>query len=274
MSNRDVIGRGLELLASGLGPFVDAQMTAAVPGGQDWISVLTARDRSRHGTSYRNSLSDARFLLRVVTEQWRAFNHQLSRAEQSFASELRESGNRWAHGDAFSADDTYRALDTMERLLAAVGAAQQADEVRSLRLGLAPATIRPAPRSGDAYARPSGPPANRRPSEHAVASWTQVTRDDVVSATREYDRLGQERFLAEHGFGRATAYLLIYDGRSYDSKAIAGVAYKLATGIPLGAHDFSGGIYGAARVLRRLGFEIRNVRDRPGASDQSCQRSG
>jgi len=77
----------------------------------------------------------------------------------------------------------------------------------------------------------------------------------------EYDRLGQERFLGEHGFGRATAYLLIYDGRSYDSKAIAGVAYKLATGVGIGAHDFSGGIYGAARVLRRLGFEVSNVRD-------------
>jgi hypothetical protein len=38
------------------------------------------------------------------------------------------------------------------------------------------------------------------------------------------DRLGQERFLTEHGFGPAAAYLLIYDGRSYDFKAIAGVA--------------------------------------------------
>jgi hypothetical protein len=87
MSNRDVIGQGLELLASGLGPFVDAQMTAAVHGGQD--SVLAARDRSHRGTGYGNSLSDARFLLRVVTEQRRAFNHQLSRSEQSLASELR-----------------------------------------------------------------------------------------------------------------------------------------------------------------------------------------
>lgn len=104
----------------------------------------------------------------------------------------------------------------------------------------------------------------RTPSVRAGASWTRVTRKDVIRAIEEYDRLGQEQFLAEHGFGRATAYLLIYDGRSYDSKAIAGVAYKLATGVPLGAHDFSGGIYGAARVLHRLGFEIRNVRDPAG----------
>ena len=77
----------------------------------------------------------------------------------------------------------------------------------------------------------------------------------------EYDRLGQERFLTEHGFGRATAYLLIYRQRSYDSKAILGVAYKYATGLRIGPHDFSGGIYGAAKVLRKLGFEVRNVRD-------------
>jgi hypothetical protein len=80
----------------------------------------------------------------------------------------------------------------------------------------------------------------------------------------EYDRLGQDRFLAEYGFGRATAYLLIYGGRSYDSKAILGVAFKLATGIRLSSQDFSGGIYGAARVLRKLGFEVRNVRDPAG----------
>jgi len=262
MSNRDVIGRGLELLAAGLGPFVDTQMTAAVPGGQDWIGVLDARDRSRHGTGRRSSLSDARFLLRVLTEQWRAFNGQLSRAEQSYASELRETGNRWAHGEAFSADDTFRALDTMERLLTAVGAAGQATAIRSLRLGVPPAVTQQEETQPANISACTPTPQTRRLSPQPTgASWARVTRADVIRAIGEYDRLGQDQFLAEHGFGRATAYLLIYDGRSYDSKAVAGVAYKLATGVPLGAHDFSGGIYGAARVLRRLGFEVRNVRD-------------
>ena len=61
------------------------------------------------------------------------FKDKLSRAEQSFASELRDTGNKWGHGSAFSADDTYRALDTMERLLAAVDATTEADAVRKLR---------------------------------------------------------------------------------------------------------------------------------------------
>ncbi len=174
------------------------------------------------------------------------------------------TGNRWAHGEPFSADDTCRALDTMERLLTAVGAAGQASKVRGLRLDFRPAVIQQETGPGDARAHASGPPARTPPSPRTGASWNRVTRADVIRAIGEYDRLGQDRFFAEHGFGRATAYLLIYDGRGYDSKAIAGVAYKLATGVPLGAHDFNGGIYGAARVLLRLGFQVRNVRSPAG----------
>lgn len=87
-----------------------------------------------------------------------------------------------------------------------------------------------------------------------------VNHADVVRAIEEYDRLGQDRFLAEHGFGRATAYLLIYRGCSYDSKAVLGVAYEVATGVRIGPHDFNGGVSGAAGVLRRLGFEVRDTR--------------
>lgn len=262
MNNRDLISRGLELLADGLGPFVDSRMAAAVGGGQDWISVLTARDRSRYGSGYRNSRADARFLLRVLTEQGRAFNGQLSRTEQSYATELRDAGNRWAHGETFSSEDTYRALDTMERLLTAVGATRQAVTVRALRTDNRPTVDWQETQPTDVPAHAPATPARKPPSPSPWPSWTHVTRTDVIHAIEEYDRLGQDAFLAEHGFGRATAYLLIYEGRSYDSKAIAGVAYKLATGVPIGSHDFSGGIYGAARVLQRLGFEIRNVRDR------------
>jgi predicted HAD superfamily Cof-like phosphohydrolase len=95
-----------------------------------------------------------------------------------------------------------------------------------------------------------------------MAFWDIVAEHHVRQAVAEYDRLGQDEFLAQYGFGRATAYLLIVDGKAYDSKAILGVAYRLATGKPMGPHDFSGGVQGAAGVLRRLGFDVRNVRDR------------
>jgi hypothetical protein len=95
--------------------------------------------------------------------------------------------------------------------------------------------------------------------------WSRVTRADVLRAIEEYDRLGQDQFLAQHGFGRATAYLLIYNGRRYDSKAILGVAYGFATGVPLASREFSGGVHGAAGVLHKLGFEVHDMRGPAGS---------
>lgn len=95
-----------------------------------------------------------------------------------------------------------------------------------------------------------------------MAFWDPVQPHHVRQAAAEYDELGQDEFLARYGFGRALAYLLILDGKSYDSKAILGVAYQFATGRPLGPHDFSGGVHGAASVLWDLGFEILNTGDR------------
>jgi hypothetical protein len=81
-----------------------------------------------------------------------------------------------------------------------------------------------------------------------VAKWDSVQPYHVRQAAAEYDQLGQDEFLARHGFGRA--------------QAILGVAYGYATGRPLGPHDFSGGVHGAAGVLSALGFEIVNTHDR------------
>ncbi len=134
MSNRDRVGRGFELLAAGLEPFIDQLMTAAAGSAGNWLALLEARDNTRQGTARKYSRSDPALQLKVLTEEWRVFKDRLSRAEQAMASELREARNKWAHNDAFNADDTYRTLDSMERLLTAAGAAEQADEVRRLRL--------------------------------------------------------------------------------------------------------------------------------------------
>ncbi|GAB2445512.1 Swt1 family HEPN domain-containing protein [Streptosporangium sandarakinum] len=134
LSNRDRIGRGLEILGKGLEPFVELMMSMATTGSHDWLQVIEARDAAKHGVNRSYEKTDVRFLLRVLTEEWRVFKDRLSRVEQNFASELREVGNKWAHTKPFSGDDTYRALDTMERLLTAIGAMDRADEVRKLRL--------------------------------------------------------------------------------------------------------------------------------------------
>ena len=85
-----------------------------------------------------------------------------------------------------------------------------------------------------------------------------ITRAAVLTAIDEYDRLGQDEFLAKYGFDRARSYLLIHNGRAYDSKAIVGVAHGFLDGeAALAARDFSGGEATVGRLLRGLGFTVQ-----------------
>ena len=91
-------------------------------------------------------------------------------------------------------------------------------------------------------------------------SLADLTRAGVRAAIEQFDRLGREEFLeTAGGFSHAKAYFLEYDGRLYDSKAIAGYAHGIATGVPLGPGDFSGGDKAVAQRLGLLGFIVRNL---------------
>ncbi len=98
-----------------------------------------------------------------------------------------------------------------------------------------------------------------------------MRRQDVFRALALYDELGGEAFRRRFGYGEARRFLLVHDGREYDSKAVVGVAHGFLDGRgPLVPGDFSGGAAHAVRHLRDLGFEVRDravsvveVRDRP-----------
>lgn len=90
--------------------------------------------------------------------------------------------------------------------------------------------------------------------------WDEVSRDDVMRAIQEYDRLGPDQFFAQHGFAPTTTYELIYNDRSYPPKAVLGTAYEFATGRRLASGDFEGGKAGAVRVLEKLGFTVQQIR--------------
>ena len=90
-------------------------------------------------------------------------------------------------------------------------------------------------------------------------NWDPVTHADVVTAMKEHDVLGPERFFAAHGFAPTTTYELVRDGRRYPPKAILGTAYELATGHRLASPDFEGGRTGAVRVLGNLGFTVQAI---------------
>ncbi len=177
VSNRDRVQRAFELLAVGLEPFVDQKMGAAAPDG-DWIGLLEGRDEQKNGMRKSYDKHDPAVLLRCITEDWRVFSRSLSRAQQSFATELRETRNRWAHNDKFSADDTYRALDTIERLLQAVGAAEQADAVRQVRLDFGRVSVEAETRKAVAQSE-----VGVQVPGAGLKSWREVLRphDDVAT---------------------------------------------------------------------------------------------
>jgi hypothetical protein len=83
----------------------------------------------------------------------------------------------------------------------------------------------------------------------------------VQAALDEFYALGQSAFLARHGYGRASGYV-VRDPRSgqwADSKAIAGVAvgHQFPADGALRASQFSGGTETVVRRLRMLGFEVK-----------------
>lgn len=83
-----------------------------------------------------------------------------------------------------------------------------------------------------------------------------VTPQDVRTAVRLCDELGEKEFLARYGFGRSTRYGLHVDGAVYPSKAILGVAHEFATGTALTSDSFFGGQQETVRILERLGFDV------------------
>lgn len=80
--------------------------------------------------------------------------------------------------------------------------------------------------------------------------------DAVQAAITECDQLGRDAFLKNYGFKYSRLYPLHHDGKIYDSKAIAGVAYGKQHGTALKAKDFSGGAATVVPALARLGFHV------------------
>ena len=136
MTNSERVGKAMDLLRDGLGPFVAREVGERLRPGR--IREETVRrfadDPPLAGTPIAEW--DAGGLLRLMWEAWNeAFRPILGFSERSLVSELRTFRNRWAHQKRFTSDDADRALDSAERLLAAVSA-PEADEVRRMKTEL------------------------------------------------------------------------------------------------------------------------------------------
>ena len=124
MTNHERVGKGLDLLRAGLGPFVEREIRQAVQT-RELDADLLRRYADDPALPRRSSEWDAALLLKLMWETWNeVFRLILGRTDRSLVSELRDHRNRWAHQAPFSTDDAYRALDSAQRLLTSVSAPQ------------------------------------------------------------------------------------------------------------------------------------------------------
>ena len=135
LSNHDRVGKAVGLLKAGLGPFVERELRSAYKAeAREKANALLGKDRINAQKPVAEW--DAAPLLQIIWEAWHdVFGNTLGRAERTLVAELRDVRNRWAHQEAFSSNDAYRALDSASRLLAAVSA-PEADETERLKTEL------------------------------------------------------------------------------------------------------------------------------------------
>ena len=132
-TNHERVNKAMELLREGLAPFVHREVTAKVQAGTVRMSAIRRFAENPQLADKPIENWDAAALLKLMWETWNdVFRDTLGFTERSLVSELRDWRNKWAHQERFSSDDTDRALDSAERLLAAVSA-PQADEVAKVK---------------------------------------------------------------------------------------------------------------------------------------------
>jgi predicted AAA+ superfamily ATPase len=185
-SNRDRVGRMFETLSPALDSFIGGALAAKVPAGKDWTMLVAAKD-ARNGIAGKEyHHGDPQVQLRMLTENiphqlqpgWFPFDGLMTPVHKSYASELRDARDSWAHHKSFTDDDAYRVLDTAERLLNAVNAGDAAEQIAKVRLDLRRVTA-------DKDDRRTLRTAVANPASAGLRPWREVLQphDDVASGT-------------------------------------------------------------------------------------------
>lgn len=87
-----------------------------------------------------------------------------------------------------------------------------------------------------------------------MATFSAVTRQHILQAIGEHDSRGRDDFLGVYGFTPDAGYALLHEGRTYEPRAIVGVAHRYATGRLAIADEVA--VDAASAVLRKRGFDV------------------
>ena len=135
-TNNERVGKALDLLKEGLGPFVAREVKAAM-GSHSLTTADLGRFTSDPMLAQKPVVEwEVAGLLALMWETWnQVFREILGPAERGLVGEMRGHRNNWAHQEPFSTDDAYRALDSTQRLLTSVSA-PQAGDVEKMKMEL------------------------------------------------------------------------------------------------------------------------------------------
>lgn len=190
ITNHERVGKSLELLKAGLGPFVEREFKAKY--GDGWaFEVKEILSDTRLGGGKSDSIGDVAALLVVMDRKWgEVFRRILGKTERSLVNEILAVRNNWAHQEPFSGDDAYRALDSVGRLLVSISA-EQSDDVEKMKMELLRVRFdeqaRGAKRKTSSIAVESGVASNLKPWRDVV-----MPHEDVASG-----RYQQAEFAAD-----------------------------------------------------------------------------
>ena len=134
-SNRDRLTASLDLFVAGMRPFVIREMESrhgeqALEKAHEYLD-----QRARSGMKVPDGPDqwDTQAIITLILSEWQyLFRMKLGQSERGMIGEVQDIRNKWAHQENFNTDDTLRALDTINRLLTAVAAANEANQVKKL----------------------------------------------------------------------------------------------------------------------------------------------
>ena len=131
-STRQHVFEGMEILPEALIPFVEKRLESALTG--HWQVQTSQRINGLKSDSNGNIAWDQAALLNAMDRFWAdAFKAVLGRAERSIVNELVAVRNKLSHNETFTYDDAERALDSMRRLMEAIGAGAPAERLGKMR---------------------------------------------------------------------------------------------------------------------------------------------
>ncbi len=132
----DYVDQGLDAVRDGLRKPLNARMANLL--GLDWVERVLAQmpdKQRRESPGPSAAMDDPSFLLYCITNQayfTPAFQGALDYTHKTYAFEIREARNKWAHKQKFSSSEVLQVLGYMRDLLDALGSVEETTRISEL----------------------------------------------------------------------------------------------------------------------------------------------